>query len=367
MTKQNETTRRDFIKQVGAGAVAVAGTVAGGTASRPRARLPAMAKGRVIGANDRINVGFVGCGGRMNTHIRRVMERNKERGDVQAVAVNDIWDKRKQRAREATGVDERSVHHDYREVCARPDVDVVVIASPDHWHHLHTMEALRNGKDVYLEKPMTYTVDEAREIADAVQGERPRPAGRQPVHVDGSLLEGEEGDPGRPARRSRLGVGRVRPQPQPARRVELRDRPGGDRQDARLEGVPRSGAEARVRSRALLPLAEVLGLLRRHRHRPLLPHGLAAAAVHRRRLPAPRHLVRRHLPAEGPRGAGHVLHERRLPGVDDAAGVLGGERRRRAARDPRQPGHAVRRAEQREPRPTRRWRSCPTRSTARSS
>ena len=56
----------------------------------------------------------------MNAHIRRVMERNKERGDVQAVAVNDIWDKRKQRAREATGVDERSVYHDYREVCASP-------------------------------------------------------------------------------------------------------------------------------------------------------------------------------------------------------------------------------------------------------
>jgi predicted dehydrogenase len=128
-----------------------------------------MAKGRVIGANDRINVGFVGCGGRMNAHIRRVMERNKERGDVQAVAVNDIWDKRKQRAREATGVDEKSVHHDYREVCARPDVDVVVIASPDHWHHLQTLDALRNGKDVYLEKPMTYTVDEAKEITDAVK------------------------------------------------------------------------------------------------------------------------------------------------------------------------------------------------------
>ena len=67
---------------------------------------------------------------------------------MQAVAVNDIWDKRKQRAREATGVDQRSVYHDYREVCARPDVDVVVIASPDHWHHLQTLDALRNGKDV---------------------------------------------------------------------------------------------------------------------------------------------------------------------------------------------------------------------------
>ncbi len=165
MSDREATTRREFIRQVGA--VAAAGTVAA-AGERTAAQTAMAAKGRAIGANDRINVGFIGCGGRMNTHIRRVMERNKERGDVQAVAVNDIWDKRKQRAREATGVDERSVYHDYREICARPDVDVVVIASPDHWHHAQAMEALRNGKDVYLEKPMTYTVDEAKEIADAV-------------------------------------------------------------------------------------------------------------------------------------------------------------------------------------------------------
>jgi predicted dehydrogenase len=166
MSERDATTRREFIRQVGA--VAAAGAVTSG-AERPAAQSTTAARGRVIGANDRINVGFIGCGGRMNTHIRRVMERNKERGDVQAVAVNDIWDKRKQRAREATAVDERSVHHDYREICARPDVDVVVIASPDHWHHPQAMEALRQGKDVYLEKPMTYTVDEAREIAEAVK------------------------------------------------------------------------------------------------------------------------------------------------------------------------------------------------------
>jgi predicted dehydrogenase len=165
MSDRDFSTRRDFIKQVGAGAVAAAAV----TSDLHARQNMLTAKSRVLGANDRINVGFVGCGGRMNTHIRRIMERAKEGGDVQAVAVNDIWDKRKQRAREATGVDERSVHHDYREVCARPDVDVVVIASPDHWHHAQTMEALRQGKDVYLEKPMTYTVDEAKEIADAVR------------------------------------------------------------------------------------------------------------------------------------------------------------------------------------------------------
>jgi predicted dehydrogenase len=185
MTKQNETTRRDFIRQVGAGAVTAAGAVATGARVGASRRVPVLAQGRVLGANDRINVGFVGCGGRMNTHIRRVMERNKERGDVQAVAVNDIWDKRKQRARDATGVDDRSVHHDYRELCARPDVDAVVISSPDHWHHQHAMEALRKGKDVYLEKPMTYTLDEAREIAEAVKaGGRILQVGSQYTSMD---------------------------------------------------------------------------------------------------------------------------------------------------------------------------------------
>lgn len=169
-TKPDATTRRDFIRQVGGGAVAATGVIAGAqVAGAAPHQAPVAAKARVIGANDRINVGFVGCGGRMNAHIRRIVERSKERGDVQAVAVNDIWDKRKQRAREATGVDERSVYHDYREVCARPDIDVVVIASPDHWHYAQTMDALRNGKDVYLEKPMTYTVDEAKEIAEVVK------------------------------------------------------------------------------------------------------------------------------------------------------------------------------------------------------
>ena len=140
-------------------------------------------KGRVIGANDRINVGFVGCGGRMNTHIRRIVERNKERGDVQAVAVNDIWDKRKQRAREATGVDEKSVYHDYREVCARPDVDVVVIASPDHWHH-----AAHDGGAPQRQGRLPREADDLhgrRGEGDRRrgQGERPRAAGRQPVHA----------------------------------------------------------------------------------------------------------------------------------------------------------------------------------------
>jgi predicted dehydrogenase len=160
-------SRRDFLKQAGASAAAIT-TLAQTTAAQSKTR-HVFASGRVLGANDRINLGFVGCGGRMGSHIRYLVSRAKEKGDVQLVAVNDIYEKRKQQARELAGVDEKSVYHDYRELCARKDIDAVVIASPDHWHHLHSMEALKQGKDVYLEKPMTYTIEEAREIAEAVR------------------------------------------------------------------------------------------------------------------------------------------------------------------------------------------------------
>jgi predicted dehydrogenase len=175
-------SRREFIKQIGAGTAALSATL---SSTPARAERRTSKTGRVIGANDRINVGFVGCGGRMRTHIRRVVERSKEKGDVMAVAVNDIWDKRKQTAREATGVDEKSVHHDYRELCRRSDVDVVVISSPDHWHHAHALAALEAGKDVYLEKPMTYTVDEAKDVAEAVKaGGRVLQVGSQYASMD---------------------------------------------------------------------------------------------------------------------------------------------------------------------------------------
>ena len=85
------------------------------------------------------------------------------------------------------------------------------------------------------------------------------------------------------------------------------------REDARLEGVSRAGAEARVRSRALLPLAQVLGLLGRDRDRSVLSLGVAVAAWRSAASSRAGHRLGRHLPAEGSRGPGHVLHERRLP------------------------------------------------------
>ena len=238
------TSRRDFIRTVGAGAVAAAGTISTPTAASARP-MSTPAKARILGANDRINVGFVGCGGRMNTHITHVMGRNKAKGDVQAIAVNDIWETRKKLAQQKTGVDDKSVYHDYRELVVRPDIDAVVIGSPDHWHYAHTMAALEAGKDVYLEKPMTYTVDEARKIAEYVKTSgRVLQVGSQYTSLD-HFHKAKKAIDGRADRRRRLDLGRVRAQQHEARqRVELQDRPRRQSVQPRLEGVHRQRAQA---------------------------------------------------------------------------------------------------------------------------
>ncbi len=152
-------SRRDFLKQASTGAGLLATATLSVTATSHNVSHPQ-------GANQRLNVGFIGCGDRMTNHMGYLAKRAKENRDVQLLAVCDIYNKRKQIAREMTGVAEQGVYHDYRELCARKDIDVIVVASPDHWHHAHTMAALRGGKDVYVEKPFTYTIEEAKEIAD---------------------------------------------------------------------------------------------------------------------------------------------------------------------------------------------------------
>ncbi len=143
------------------------GTAAAGLAI-PRPATAASAN-RVIGANDRINIGFIGVGGRGRGHLRRIYARSQEQADVQIVAVSDIYTKRKERARLMAKLAPKDVHHEYRDMLSREDVDAVYISSPDHWHAPMTFDALDSGKDVYLEKPMTYTLHEAREVAERVR------------------------------------------------------------------------------------------------------------------------------------------------------------------------------------------------------
>jgi predicted dehydrogenase len=161
----DQSTRRDFLAQ--ATALSAASLLPASTQAQTKLTNAPISK-RVLGANDRINFGFIGMGGRMGAHTRWVAQRSKASGDVQAVAICEIYEKRKQRGQQQTGVDAKNIHHDYRELCARKDIDAIVIATPDHWHARHALEALAQGKHVYLEKPMTYTIEEARELARKV-------------------------------------------------------------------------------------------------------------------------------------------------------------------------------------------------------
>ena len=120
--------------------------------------------GRVFGANDRIRIGAIGLGGRSGALIdalRRV-------GGYEIVALCDVYEPRRLRAK-ASATPDATEHVDYREVLDRKDIDAVTIATPDHWHVAITIDAVRAGKDVYCEKPVTHTPAEGEPLIAAVR------------------------------------------------------------------------------------------------------------------------------------------------------------------------------------------------------
>ncbi|MGE0104221.1 MAG: Gfo/Idh/MocA family protein [Blastocatellales bacterium] len=146
--------RRDFVKT---------GLAAAGASVVLRNTVHA----RVVGANDRINIGVIGVGGRGTSVMRWAMEIGKTTRPAQIVAVCDTYQKRINRAKELSQAEMATL--DYREVLSRKDIDAVIIATPDHWHAPIAIEAMKAGKDVYLEKPMTRTVEEAKKVYEVQQ------------------------------------------------------------------------------------------------------------------------------------------------------------------------------------------------------
>ena len=108
---------------------------------------------RVLGANDRINVGVIGCGGRAGAHINALLNLKDQGEKVEIVGVCDTYRGRLDKAAEKTGAKATMAHE---ELLARDDVDLVCIATPDHAHGYQTIDALRAGKDVYVEKPLAH-------------------------------------------------------------------------------------------------------------------------------------------------------------------------------------------------------------------
>lgn len=141
-------SRRNFLKTATYGAAAAAVK-------------PAWA--RVIGANDRINVAMIGIGGRGSSLLDMVLEHRKSKQDIEVVALCDVYQKRLNKASGLVPGAKLYTHH--QEVLERSDIDAVFIATPDHWHAPITLAAMESGKDVYVEKPMTHTLEEAKVVA----------------------------------------------------------------------------------------------------------------------------------------------------------------------------------------------------------
>lgn len=119
---------------------------------------------RILGANERLRIGLLGAGGRS----RALLHALQVTGGIEVIAVCDVYEPRRQ-ATIAKLPTPANPYVDYREVLDRKDIDAVVIASPDHWHVPMTTDAVAAGKDVYVEKPVTHTLEQGEPFIKAVR------------------------------------------------------------------------------------------------------------------------------------------------------------------------------------------------------
>jgi len=147
-------SRRGFL----GASTAAAGALAAGAA-------PASA----ADANSRLRIGFIGPGGRgFGAHVKTLAKLRSEGANIDLVAVSEVYKNQEDKVcefiKKETGVEAKR-YVDYTDMLADKDVDAVCIGTPDHWHHRQIVDALRAGKHVYAEKPMTKTVEEAIDVA----------------------------------------------------------------------------------------------------------------------------------------------------------------------------------------------------------
>jgi predicted dehydrogenase len=115
-------------------------------------------------ANDRIQVALIGAGGQGMGDARASVA-----AGAKLIAVADVYDGRLTRSKEIWGSDLLLTTRDYREVLARPDVDAIIIGTPDHWHQRISVDAMKTGKHVYCEKPMVQRVADGHDVIDAAR------------------------------------------------------------------------------------------------------------------------------------------------------------------------------------------------------
>ncbi len=161
------STRRTFLKT----------TVAAGAAAAITPSLSAAAYRRVPGAAERVRIGVIGPGGMGTGHVVSFCDFHKSgRFPVDLVALSDVAIPHMERAKHEADQRQTNVpiglHQDYRALLDRKDVDGVVNATPEHWHAKIGIDAIQAGKDVYGEKPMTLTIEEAFAVKAAVDASK---------------------------------------------------------------------------------------------------------------------------------------------------------------------------------------------------
>ena len=138
-------TRRDLLNTAGAAAMTAA------------------SQSRVLGANDRMSVALIGCGARGNLLLPHFQKLNK----APLTAVCDVYRTRAEQCQTlAAG---SKLFGDHRKLLEMPGLDAVIIATPDHWHASIAIDALNAGKDVYVEKPLTFRMEEGPKIIRAAR------------------------------------------------------------------------------------------------------------------------------------------------------------------------------------------------------
>jgi hypothetical protein len=173
-TRKNAVeTRRSFLKK---SATAAAFAAAANPFRTPvYGQNQAPSSGRVIGANDRVNVGYIGIGGPPSNcpgmglaHVQN-QKSDAAANNISQIAVCDLWDQRNQIAKEAIDSADVKTYGDYRKLLENKDVDAVVISTHDVWHAPCSIDALNAGKHVYCEKPVTRYLGEAFDLLDTVK------------------------------------------------------------------------------------------------------------------------------------------------------------------------------------------------------
>ncbi len=175
----------------------------------------------------------------MGTGHLKIFKDFEEKENISVVAVCDVFDKRRRKAQDIAKIDDAQVFtRTTGALLENKDIDVVVIATPDHWHSAIAVAAMEAGKHIYVEKPMTHTLEEA----SSSTMRRSAPSGWVQVGPHGcsdpKWQKAREVVIGASAREASMGTGLLLSK-QPQRRVELRHRAGRKRADDRLEGVAR--------------------------------------------------------------------------------------------------------------------------------